>query len=186
MLLFEFPKWLTVEWVHGLHERLMDMDMQEAVVQRGGAAERDNGCIAGGLGNVELALGYDSAPSEFMPFRCAAYVLKAFCKLQCYVDGNKRIAWSLAIAVLQSVGLTVEAEHSEAAIFVLQASMTPDPSIEMFEEWLVARIVEHAAYDDMRSLSGWMPQWALDVAAGTVDPSGFHGATDQPNLPGDL
>jgi death on curing protein len=72
------------------------------------------GCIEGSLGaawNAELYASSDNAVPGLCFSGCLLYYLNMN---HCFVDGNKRVAWSACMEVLRSLGLTVNATDDEA------------------------------------------------------------------------
>jgi death-on-curing protein len=71
-------------------------------------------CVEGRIGNAWTSEGY-SADEDATPGLCfAGYLLYYLTRDHCFPDGNKRAAWSAAMAVLASLGLTVNASDDEA------------------------------------------------------------------------
>ncbi len=80
------------------------------------------GCIersAGGAYNAGLYSAKNNPPSALevaLPF--AGYLLYYLAKNHCFVDGNKRVAWTSTMHVLAHFGLTFSATQEEAEQFV--------------------------------------------------------------------
>jgi len=52
----------------------------------------------------------------------AAFALKYFAQDQVFTDGNKRVAWMVAVDILQLIDIGVNATPEEAADFVLRVA----------------------------------------------------------------
>jgi death on curing protein len=71
-------------------------------------------CVEGRIGNAWTSEGYCS-DEDAKPGLCfAGYLLYYLTRDHCFLDGNKRAAWSTAMAVLASLGLTVSASDDES------------------------------------------------------------------------
>lgn len=71
----------------------------------------------------------------------AGYLLFYLAKNHCFVDGNKRLAWSATMHVLLGLGLTVDASTDEAEEFVLSV-ITSERSTGMeVVRWLAGRLL---------------------------------------------
>jgi death on curing protein len=95
----------------------------EGIRRYGGlGAPPSDGCIersAGGAYNAGLYTAKNDPPSAIeiaLPF--AGYLLYYLAKNHCFIDGNKRVAWTSAVRVLAYFGLTLSATQEEAEAFV--------------------------------------------------------------------
>jgi death on curing protein len=85
---------------------------------RAGPAD-PQGCVDGALGAALNAESYFEGRRHVLaglPF--AGFVLFYIAKKHCFVDGNKRAAWSTAADVLASLGLGIHASDDEAVELV--------------------------------------------------------------------
>lgn len=63
-----------------------------------------------------------------------------FAKNHCFVDGNKRVAWSASQTLLAGIGLAVDAPEDEATAFVVEV-VEQRVEIETVIEWLTRRLI---------------------------------------------
>ena len=95
----------------------------EGIARYGGLGSPPQpGCVersAGGAYNAGLYTAKNDPPSATeiaLPF--AGYLLFYLAKNHCFVDGNKRVAWTAAMRVLAYFGLTLSATQDEAEVLV--------------------------------------------------------------------
>ena len=114
---------------NGLHlistERILELHSQ-ALIQCNqeqlaiGDVHRE--CVEGKIGNAWTAETYVDQPNILSGLCFAGYLLFYLVKGHCFPDGNKRIGWIAAIAVLAELGLTVNATDEEAISLVLDVA----------------------------------------------------------------
>lgn len=91
----------------------------EGIRLHGGKQGKPNtDCIDGSIGGAFTASLY-SAPNDpptatEIALQFAGYLLFYLARDSCFVDGNKRVAWTSAMHILGSVGLTLNATEDEA------------------------------------------------------------------------
>lgn len=102
------------------NELLSILESEMARRGAGSVAEGKPGCVDGSLGNAWSAEQYtaDEYPGKIEGFVFACYALRSLALNHCLVDGNKRLAWIAFIAVLATLGLTVDVTQEDAAAFV--------------------------------------------------------------------
>ena len=106
---------MTVEEVMRLHAICMEQHGQKPLPANQSTEE----CVEGRLGNAWTSEQYLLADEDARPGLCfAGYILYYLARNQCFKDGNKRVAWSSAMAVLASIGLTVKSTDDEAVHLV--------------------------------------------------------------------
>jgi prophage maintenance system killer protein len=77
------------------------------------------------------------------PLVLAAFLLKYFAQSQEFVDGNKRLAWFVAMDVLLQAGLTVDCDRDLAADFVVSvAKASGIDGVDAIANWLGDRLTE--------------------------------------------
>ena len=86
-------------------ERLLALHTRGLREHNGPPGVRDPGCPEGTLGSAWTALGYDDIGESQPHLIFACYLLYYFATKQCFVDGNKRIAWVSMSEVLACIGL---------------------------------------------------------------------------------
>jgi death on curing protein len=105
---------ITVMRVLDLHDR--------GLAEYGGPAgpAQPQGCVEGTLGAAVNAEMYAAAGRRHsLPgLLFASYLLVYLARRHCFVDGNKRTAWSSAVDALASLGLGFTATSPEAVQFV--------------------------------------------------------------------
>ncbi|WP_437601229.1 type II toxin-antitoxin system death-on-curing family toxin [Sorangium sp. So ce590] len=77
-----------------------------------------DGCVEGSIGGAVSASMYEAEEEEPDLLVAVAYLLVYLAKNHCFVDGNKRVAWSSAIRVLDANGIHLVAQQEEAAKLV--------------------------------------------------------------------
>jgi death-on-curing protein len=88
----------------------------------GGHSDPKTGCVEGSAGGAYNAGLYNAKndPPEAIEIALAfaGYLLFYLAKNHCFVDGNKRVAWSACMEVLGALGLTLDADQEVAEEFV--------------------------------------------------------------------
>ena len=129
------PWMVTTEQVHALHRMALE--------QWGGLdGVRDENCPDRSIHAALLSADYRAEGGEVSPVVVAAHLLWFFAKNHCFVDGNKRVAWSASQTLLAGIGLAVDAPEDEAAAFVVEvveAKLAVETVIEWFTRRLIAR-----------------------------------------------
>ena len=70
------------------------------------------------------------------------YLLFYVATKHCFVDGNKRVAWSSAMWILSRMGLTLDVSDDEAIAYVVAIAEGKVASGEDVVNWLADRIIE--------------------------------------------
>jgi death on curing protein len=96
---------------------------QEGIERYGGKrSDPKPGCLEGSAGNAYNAGLYNAKNDPPSPAEIAlvfsGYLLFYLAKDHCFIDGNKRIAWTSCMYVLASLGLTLAASQDEAEQFM--------------------------------------------------------------------
>ena len=82
-------------------------------------------------------------PSERVTGICfCGYLLYYLAIKHCFADGNKRVAWSSAMWVLECMGLTVAAPDQDVIDYVLAIADGKVESGEDVVNWLADRLAE--------------------------------------------
>lgn len=76
------------------------------------------GCVEGSIGSAITASMYVAEEGEPDLLVAVAYLLVYLAKNHCFVDGNKRVAWSALLRVLDANGIRIVAKQDEAAKLV--------------------------------------------------------------------
>jgi len=88
-----------------------------------------------------MAACYIHEQEEPDPIQVAAYLLRGFIDHNCFIDGNKRVAWLAALEVLDvGAGLTLDAPEEDAAEMVLAVAQS-DLEIEGIAVWMADHLV---------------------------------------------
>ena len=77
------------------------------------------GCLEQSLGNAYTAELY-SESNSVQGLAFSGYLLFYLTRDHCFVDGNKRIAWTCAMMVLATLGLTVDVSQDDAEAFCMR------------------------------------------------------------------
>ncbi len=81
------------------------------------------GCVEGALGAAVNAALYKADDEADADLACiAGCALRYLAQNQCFVDGNKRIAWSVLVRTFDLNGMRVEASEQEAAQVTLDVA----------------------------------------------------------------
>ncbi|WP_437286586.1 type II toxin-antitoxin system death-on-curing family toxin [Sorangium sp. So ce406] len=76
------------------------------------------GCVEGSIGSAVTASMYVAEDGEPDLLVAVAYLLVYLAKNHCFTDGNKRVAWSALLRVLDANGIRIVAEQDDAAKLV--------------------------------------------------------------------
>jgi death on curing protein len=105
-----------------------------------------DGCVDGALGaayNAELYSMPEVDSETVVTGICfCGYLLYYLAAKHCFADGNKRVAWSSAMWVLEGMGLTIDAPDQDAIDYVLAIADGKIESGEDVVNWLADRLVE--------------------------------------------
>ncbi|MEK6322502.1 MAG: Fic family protein [Acidobacteriota bacterium] len=100
------------------------------------------GCLEQSLGNAYTAELYSESDSV-RGLAFSGYLLFYLTRDHCFVDGNKRIAWTCCMRVLATLGLTVDASQEDAEALCMRiADSTLEDAIKDGSECVVW-IAEH-------------------------------------------
>lgn len=130
---------ITVDQVIGLHAKAMRMRGQDDFPV--GRHVRD--CVAAKIGSANIADQISAANSQIAQagLAFAGHALFYLVKGHCFVDGNKRIGWIVAIEVLRRKGLEIDSPDQEVIDFVLKIASNEVPDGLAVVKWLADRIV---------------------------------------------
>lgn len=107
---------ITPERVVALHARGIREHSQAPL----SSEQLSDECVDGKLGNAWTSEQYRFEDENVKQGLCfAGYALFYLARSGCFVDGNKRVAWATATAVLGGLGLTVIASDEDVIDFVL-------------------------------------------------------------------
>jgi death on curing protein len=110
-------------WEHLISlETIIELHGEDIARYGGAASDPKPGCVegsAGGAFNAGLYNAKSDPPSDAeIALVFAGYLLFYLAKNHCFVDGNKRIAWSACMHVLATLGLTLSASEEDAVLYV--------------------------------------------------------------------
>lgn len=100
-----------------------------------------DGCIEASIGAAFQAEGYVADEDTIAGLVFSGYLLFYLLKNHCFVEGNKRAAWTSTMFALLSLGLTLQATQGEAfdcCSQVIDGSMASGSDVV---EWIAARLV---------------------------------------------
>lgn len=101
------------------------------------------GCVDGSLGAAWNAESYsDPGATNVRGLVFSGYLLFYLSQNHCFSDGNKRVAWSTAMHVLLSHGLTVEATADEAEKLMLEVIKGQISDGLEVVNWLADRLID--------------------------------------------
>ena len=126
MIRAEFPKLETVLKFHSI------------LIERYGGSHglRDQGALESALAAAQNRYFYEEADLA----ACAATYAYHLSQAHAFIDGNKRIAWAVAILFLEMNGviLTVpETEAEEICLSIAAGQITRDEVEQRFTQWIV-------------------------------------------------
>ncbi len=93
------------------------------------------GCVESSVGTAITSAMYSTAEDEPDLLCAVAYLLMYLAKNHCFVDGNKRVAWSAAVRVLDMNGIRLREDDAEAAPLVNRVA-TGDAKVGDIITWL--------------------------------------------------
>jgi death on curing protein len=107
---------ISLDRVLELHQRGL-LEHSQAVLAVGELAKD---CVDGRLGNAWTSETYRADEDDIYPGLCfCGFLLYYLVRGHCFPDGNKRVAWASAMAVLASIGLTINATDDESYDLVI-------------------------------------------------------------------
>jgi len=121
--------------------------LHDELIRRHGGAEGGPKphCMESALGSAQQGAGYFEDEVGDSVLTLPAFVLVYIARNQCYVDGNKRVAWAAFTRLLARYDLSVDATDDDAEAFVLHlaANRTGEPQdhVRGVIEWAAARLV---------------------------------------------
>lgn len=99
---------ITEARVIDLHREAMEGEGQQPT-------QPEPGCIDRSLGAAQSAEYYREETDTSIPgLAFAGYALFYLTKNHCFLDGNKRVGWLVAVAVLLEIGLTLQVTDDDA------------------------------------------------------------------------
>ena len=130
---------ITVDQVIALHAKAMRVRGQDDFPV--GRHARD--CVAAKIGNANTADQISAANSHIAQagLAFAGYALFYLVQGHCFVDGNKRIGWIVAIEVLRRKGLEIDSPDEEVIDFVLKIASNEVSDGRTVVKWLADRLV---------------------------------------------
>jgi death-on-curing protein len=134
-----WTEWIDYDTIHSLYA--------DGIQKYGGmGTPSKDGCIDGALGaayNAEL-YSMPEVDQETVTSGLAfcGYLLFYIATKHCWVDGNKRAAWSSAMWVLYRLGLTVDAPDDEVIAYCLDIADGRVTSGEDVVNWIADRLIE--------------------------------------------
>jgi death on curing protein len=123
-------------------DRLLELHDRGLREHKGAAGIRDPGCPEGTLGNSWTAAEYSEVGESLPHLVFACYLLYYFATKQCFVDGNKRIAWLAMSEVLASVNLEVNATTDETYGFCMAVANRQVRDVHAVVSWVSSRLRE--------------------------------------------
>lgn len=123
-------------------ERLMALHERGLREHRGLPGVRETGCPEATLGAAWHAVEYAEQEDTLPALVFAVYLLYYFATKQCFVDGNKRIAWAAMCEVLARYDLEIEATTDEAERFVREIATRQYKSVDPVLRWVMERLRE--------------------------------------------
>jgi len=121
-------------------ERLMALHARGIREHRGMLGVRELGCPEGTLAAAWNGMTYYPGQQEDDILLFAAYLLFYFAKKQCFIDGNKRLAWSSMSEVLAQEHLEVDVSIDEAEQFVKDIANNQVTRVEQVRAWIVKNL----------------------------------------------
>jgi prophage maintenance system killer protein len=123
-------------------ERVFELHRQAIEVYKGDGTVATNAgnCVERCLAAAVNAESYADAPKPGLAF--AGYALYYFTMNHCFTDGNKRVGWLVALDVLATLGLTINAELDEVIQLFDELLATAEPKQKgtYVAEWLAPRL----------------------------------------------
>src|SRR5215813_3513219 len=113
-----------------------------------------HGCIEGAIGNAYSAglygLGEQEPSPTALALTFAAYLLFYLARNHCFMEGNKRVAWTSCVHILACVGLTIDSSEDEAFQLcdgIIVGRLSGGHEVV---EWIADRLI---AFEDSQDLS---------------------------------
>lgn len=101
----------------------------------GQASPPKAGCVESSVGTAISSAMYSTDQAEPDLLCAVAYLLMYLAKNHCFVDGNKRVAWSAAVRVLDVNGVRLREDDAEAAQLVTRVA-TGEARVGEVVAWL--------------------------------------------------
>jgi death-on-curing protein len=130
---------ISIEEIDAIH--------QLSIKQFGGdsSAQSSEGCIERSVGAAWTADLYSSSENSTPGLCFSGCLLFYLIMNHCFVDGNKRTAWSSCMECLRQYGLTLNASTDEAEAFCLKIIDREIKNAVEVSIWLAPRLV---AFED--------------------------------------
>lgn len=100
-----------------------------------------DGCVESSVGAAYQAESYIADEDTVPGLVFCGYLLFYLLKNHCFVEGNKRAAWTSAMFALLSLGLTLQATQEEAFTCCAQIIEGTMGSGADVVEWIAARLI---------------------------------------------
>lgn len=112
------------------------LELHRQLILRFGGAEgvRDKGLLESALVRPQTGY-YDTLSMQ------AAALLQSLCRSDCFVDGNKRVAFATAAIFLRLNGYRLRVEAGDGESFIVDEVIGDRADIEAIASWLEARMV---------------------------------------------
>ena len=132
--LHPWSSFITLADIYGLY--------REGIRRYGGDASNPKpGCVESSIAAAWNAESYtDSEQSHIPGLVFAGYLLYYLAMNHCFSDGNKRVAWTSAMHVLLTHGLTVDASTDEAEQLMLSMITGSFGDGMAVAHWLAERV----------------------------------------------
>lgn len=116
---------------------------RSAIEKYGGAwSPPKPGCLEASVGvALNNAMYKNSEDRDPNLLDIAAYLLKLLALNHCFVDGNKRVAWSALVWVFEVNNISLRHDQIDA-IELVQRVVTHDIDIDGIVDWLADRVIE--------------------------------------------
>lgn len=98
------------------------------------------GCTEGNIGSAITSASYYGGDDEVDLIHLAAYLLIKFAKHHCFVDGNKRVAWVVAVDTFRRNFIGIRATNKEAQEIVEGIVQSSEPDVALLAEWFAERL----------------------------------------------
>lgn len=96
-------------------------------------------CVEGSIGNAWAGALYQEPEEATRGLSFVAFLLVYLAKNHCFVDGNKRVAWSAAMDILAARNLTVGATTEEAED-LMNCIIQEDRGADFVADWIASRL----------------------------------------------
>ncbi len=108
---------------------------RQLIVHFGGAeGVRDMGLLESALVRPQTGY-YDTLSTQ------AAALLQSLCRSQCFVDGNKRVAFATAAIFLRMNGYRLRVDAANGEAFIVEQVIGRQADLETIASWLEANMV---------------------------------------------